>query len=80
MKVEYRPVTVYNKLRSTYFFHFFLFLVISLSEFIDCTRASSWVIFLKDKEKGCIDLSKAGELGVEDAYSVIKKYCIEEEQ
>jgi len=38
------------------------------------------LIFLKDKEKGCIDLSKAGELGVEDAYSVIKKYCIEEEQ
>ena len=34
------------------------------------------LIFLKDKEKGCIDLSKAGELGVEDAYSVIKKYCI----
>ena len=38
------------------------------------------LIFLKDKEKGCIDLSKAGELGVEDAYSVIKKYCVEEEQ
>ena len=38
------------------------------------------LIFLKDKEKGCIDLSKAGELGVQDAYSVIKKYCIEEEQ
>ena len=30
---------------------------------------------LKDKEKGCIDLSRAGELGVEDAYGVIKKYC-----
>lgn len=38
------------------------------------------LIFLKDKEKGCIDLSKAGELGVQDAYSVIKKYCVEEEQ
>ena len=37
------------------------------------------LIFLKDKEKGCFDLSKAGELGVKDAYSVIKKYCIEEE-
>ena len=37
------------------------------------------LIFLKDKEKGCIDLSKAGELGVQDAYSVIKKYCIEEQ-
>ena len=38
------------------------------------------LIYLKDKEKGCIDLSKAGELGVHDAYNVIKKYCIEEEQ
>ena len=37
------------------------------------------LIYLKDKEKGCIDLSKAGELGVQDAYSVIKKYCIKEE-
>ena len=37
------------------------------------------LIYLKDKEKGCIDLSRAGELGVEDAYSVIKKYCEEEE-
>ena len=33
------------------------------------------LIYLKDKEKGCIDLSRAGELGVEDAYGVIKKYC-----
>ncbi|MCF0174574.1 MAG: hypothetical protein HUJ95_04455, partial [Bacteroidales bacterium] len=33
------------------------------------------LIFLKDKEKGCIDLSYSGELGVADAYSVIKKYC-----
>lgn len=32
-------------------------------------------IYLKDKEKGCIDLSRAGELGVGDAYSVISKYC-----
>ncbi len=37
------------------------------------------LIYLKDKAKGCIDLSKAGELGIEDAYAVIKKYCIEEE-
>lgn len=36
------------------------------------------LIYLKDKEKGCIDLSKAGELGVEDAYNVIKKYCVNE--
>ncbi len=36
------------------------------------------LIYLKDKEKGCIDLSRAGELGVQDAYGVIKKYCEEE--
>lgn len=35
------------------------------------------LIYLKDKEKGCIDLSRAGELGVSDAYGVIKKYCEE---
>ena len=33
------------------------------------------LIYLKDKEKGCIDLSRAGELGVADAYGVIEKYC-----
>ncbi len=38
------------------------------------------LIYLKDREKGCIDLSRAGELGVKDAYSVIKKYCEEETQ
>lgn len=37
------------------------------------------LIYLKDKEKGCIDLSRAGELGVKDAYSVISKYCKDEE-
>mgnify|MGYP002512691932 CR=1 FL=1 len=38
---------------------------------------SNTMIYLKDKEKGCIDLSRAGELGVADAYGVIKKYCEE---
>ena len=38
------------------------------------------LIFLKDKEKGCIDLSRAGELGVKDAYSVIGKYCKEDDR
>ena len=38
------------------------------------------LIYLKDKEKGCIDLSRAGELGVEDAYSVISRYCEEEQR
>ncbi|MBO6097647.1 MAG: tetratricopeptide repeat protein, partial [Bacteroidales bacterium] len=33
------------------------------------------LIYLKDKEKGCIDLSRAGELGVEGAYGVISRYC-----
>ena len=37
------------------------------------------LIYLKDREKGCIDLSRAGELGVADAYNVIKRYCEEEE-
>ena len=36
------------------------------------------LIYLKDREKGCIDLSRAGELGVSDAYSVINKYCEDE--
>lgn len=38
------------------------------------------LIYLKDKEKGCIDLSRAGELGVQDAYGVIKKYCEDENE
>ena len=38
------------------------------------------LIYLKDKEKGCIDLSRAGELGVQDAYGVIKKYCEEDNE
>ena len=38
------------------------------------------LIYLKDKEKGCIDLSRAGELGVADSYSVISKYCEDEQQ
>lgn len=33
------------------------------------------LIYLKDKDKGCVDLSRAGELGVREAYSIIKKYC-----
>ena len=36
------------------------------------------LIYLKDREKGCIDLSRAGELGVAEAYSVINKYCEDE--
>ena len=31
-------------------------------------------IFMKDTRKGCLDLSKAGELGIENAYEVLKLY------
>ena len=37
------------------------------------------LIYLKDKEKGCIDLSRAGELGVDGAYDVISRYCDKEQ-
>ena len=37
-------------------------------------------IYLKDRDKGCIDLSVAGELGIADAYRVIKKYCKQEDK
>lgn len=32
-------------------------------------------IYLKDTQKGCLDVSKAGELGLEIAYEVLKRYC-----
>ena len=38
------------------------------------------LIYLKDKEKGCIDLSRAGELGIGDAYNVIARYCEEDQR
>ncbi len=31
-------------------------------------------IMMKDTRKGCIDLSKAGELGVENAYNLLQRY------
>ncbi|MBR4994631.1 MAG: tetratricopeptide repeat protein [Alistipes sp.] len=31
-------------------------------------------IYMKDTHKGCLDLSKAGELGIEDAYEALKYY------
>jgi len=36
-------------------------------------------IYLRETEKGCLDISKAGELGIEDAYGVIKKYCTKQD-
>lgn len=38
------------------------------------------LIYLKDKEKACIDLSRAGEEGVAEAYGVIGKYCKEDDK
>lgn len=32
-------------------------------------------IFLGDNNKGCTDMSKAGELGISQAYHVIKRFC-----
>lgn len=31
-------------------------------------------IFMKDTRKGCLDISKAGELGIAEAYKVLKEY------
>ncbi len=31
-------------------------------------------IYLKDTRKGCLDVSKAGELGIKDAYKVLKRF------
>ena len=35
-------------------------------------------IYLRDTEKGCLDISKSGELGIDESYSIIKKYCLKE--
>ena len=37
------------------------------------------LIYLHDTEKGCLDVSKSGELGISNAYMVIKRYCLNEE-
>ena len=39
-----------------------------------CTRGAA-KYNLGDKNGCCLDFSKAGELGYEDAYDLIKKYC-----
>lgn len=33
-------------------------------------------IFMQDTQKGCLDLGKAGELGLDEAYEVLKRHCI----
>lgn len=35
-------------------------------------------IMMKDTRKGCIDLSKAGELGIGEAYTLLKRYAAEQ--
>ena len=30
---------------------------------------------MKDTRKGCLDISKAGELGISEAYEVLKRYA-----
>ncbi len=32
-------------------------------------------IFMKDTRKGCLDISKAGELGIAEAYELLKRYA-----
>ena len=32
-------------------------------------------LFMKDTRKGCLDLSKAGELGIAEAYETLKRYA-----
>jgi Tfp pilus assembly protein PilF len=34
-----------------------------------------YYIKIGEKNKGCLDLSKAGELGLGEAYETIKEYC-----
>lgn len=33
------------------------------------------LLYLKETQKGCLDISKAGELGIKESYNVIKRYC-----
>jgi tetratricopeptide (TPR) repeat protein len=35
-------------------------------------------IFMKDTRKGCMDLSKAGELGIASAYDILRQFRIVE--
>jgi tetratricopeptide (TPR) repeat protein len=35
-------------------------------------------ILLNENQEGCEDLSRAGELGILDAYKVMKRYCFKQ--
>ena len=37
-------------------------------------------IFMKDTRKGCLDISKAGELGIDGAYEVLRRYASKQEE
>lgn len=37
-------------------------------------------IYMKDTRKGCLDVSKAGELGILDAYIVLRRYSMDNEE
>ena len=34
------------------------------------------LIYLNIKTSGCEDMSTAGELGIQDAYRVLERYCV----
>lgn len=36
-------------------------------------------IYMKDTRKGCLDISKAGELGIKEAYMVLKRYAYDDD-
>ncbi len=57
----------------------------SLQDFLHVTKNAEWasayynsgllMLLLNDKRNGCENLSKAGEMGIPDAYRVIKLHC-----
>ena len=40
-----------------------------------CYNRGLLYIYMENPQKGCMDLSKAGELGIQSAYQVIYKFC-----
>ena len=40
-----------------------------------CYNRGLMNIILSENRQGCLDLSRAGELGITDAYKVMKRYC-----
>jgi len=58
--------------------------ITDLNKAIELDNKNAFAFYLRgmikidigQKESGCLDLSKAGELGFEDAYRIIKSYCL----